>query len=346
MENGNKRLKIMVELAIVGIMGLALYYLFKDSYKEILAQIGKTEVKTFVVILVLGNLYFFIDGFVYWNLLRKEGYQIHYFRCVAIAYMSVFFNVVSFGAGIKPAQVLYLNQKGIEPGKAISIVTMPYIFQKTVIVLYALIMLLFNHTFVVDHFQKTFVYIYMGAGLSILIICFIILLCASEKFHKIVLRIIGFFFKGEKHIKSREFIEMQIGGLREGSLKIVKNPKAWFFFTGTFVLKMSCWYVIPAIALFASGGDLAGITIGQALTMTALMQLIMGVIPTAGGVGSLEVVFSLLFAAVFGEVMAGACMILYRLATYYVPFVISALMMFFISKDLKKEPFEIRIEHI
>ena len=65
------------------------------------------------------------------------------------------------------------------------------------------------------------------------------------------------------------------------------------------IMKMSCWYVIPVIAIYAAGGSLGNVTVSQALTVTALMQLLMGVIPTSGGVGSLEVVFSLLFSKLF-----------------------------------------------
>ena len=66
------------------------------------------------------------------------------------------------------------------------------------------------------------------------------------------------------------------------------------------------------------------------------MQLLIGVVPTSGGVGSLEVVFSLLFAAVFGKITAGSSMILYRLSTYYLPFIVSLVMMIFVGRDLKK----------
>ena len=101
-------------------------------------------------------------------------------------------------------------------------------------------------------------------------------------------------------------------------------------------LKMSCWYVIPTLAIYALGGDLGGVSFAQGLTVTSLMPLLMGVLPTSGGVGSLEVVFSVLFAAVFGKVVAGSSMVLYRLSTYYIPFLFSLVMMAFIGKDLRK----------
>jgi uncharacterized membrane protein YbhN (UPF0104 family) len=46
--------------------------------------------------------------------------------------------------------------------------------------------------------------------------------------------------------------------------------------------------------------------------------------------------FVMLFAAVFGKITAGSSMILYRLSTYYVPFLFSVVMMIFVGRDLKK----------
>ncbi len=100
------------------------------------------------------------------------------------------------------------------------------------------------------------------------------------------------------------------------------------------------------IAIYAAGGNMGGVSFGQALTVTALMQLIMGVIPTSGGVGSLEVVFSLVFAAVFGKVLAGSSMVLYRLSTYYIPFLVSIVIMLIVGRDIKKSREAIKKERL
>lgn len=73
--------------------------------------------------------------------------------------------------------------------------------------------------------------------------------------------------------------------------KDYQKPAAWISLTLIDALKMSCWYVIPTLAIYALGGDLGGVSFAQGLTVTSLMQLLMGVLPTSGGVGSLEVVF-------------------------------------------------------
>lgn len=335
-DKAKKSIKLIVELAIIAVMFLILYFLFKDSYKDILKQLAQTNMFIFAGIVVLGNMYYLIDAILYSYLLRREGHPMSFRVCVAVAYMCVFFNVTTFGAGIKPAQVIYLHSKGINSGRGFAITAMPYVFHKTVIVVYALVMLALNNAFVVRNFSETFIYIYLGAALSIGIIVCMILMCALKSFHDLVLKVIDFIFRSERFEGMKTRLKRWAESLREGTKDIVKSPRAWINFSLMNILKMTCWYVIPMIAIYAAGGDMGGVSFGQALTVTALMQLIMGVIPTSGGVGSLEVVFSLLFAAVFGKVLAGSCMVLYRLSTYYIPFLVSIVIMLIVGRDIKK----------
>ncbi len=336
MSNKTKKIiKIIVYVAVILLTALILYNLFKDSYKDIAYQLSKTSIKIFIGMVALGNMYYVIDAIMYYYLLKRDGTPLNLLRCIAISYMSIFFNVTTFGAGIKPGQVLYLHNKGISIGRGFAITTMPYVFHKTIIVAYAVVMLLFNNSFVLRNFSSTFGYIYLGVGLNIVIITSLILICATEWFHKFLVKLLDFILRKERFVPFKDKIKNQLGALREGTKNIIKNPSAWIKFSATNIIKMSCWYVIPVIAIYASGGDLGGVTVAQAITVTALMQLIMGVIPTSGGVGSLEVVFSLLFAAVFGKIMAGSCVVLYRASTYYIPFLISVIVMLLTGRDMK-----------
>ena len=336
MDEKKNRLGIIVGFVVAILMFFVLYNMFKDSYDDIIDQLADTHMGIFVGLVVLGNCYYLIDALVYYVIIKRDGHKLSFLRCIAVAYMSIFFNVTTFGTGIKPAQVLYMNRKGIDPGKGCGIAIMPYIFHKTIIVVYALIMLMFNNKFVLKNFESTFMYIYLGAFLSVLVIIFLILLCTAGWFHAFVCKLIDKTLGRTRFVDTAENIKKQIALLRDATVKVIKNPKAWISLTFVNAIKMTCWYIIPAFAIYAAGGDMGGVSMAQALTVTSLMQLLMGVIPTSGGVGSLEVVFSLLFAAVFGKVIAGSSMILYRLATYYIPFLFSCVMMVFVGRDAKR----------
>ena len=334
--NKKKIIKIVAEIVLILLMGFILYRLFRDSYKDIGRQLANAKIQILLLLLLLGNLYYVIDSIMYCYLFRKEGYRISFFRCLAIGYMCIFFNVTTFGAGIKPAQVMYLRTKGVDMGKAISITTMPYVFHKTLIVIYAVVLLIINNSFVKNSFPSAIKYIYLGVGLSLVVIVGMILVGASEKFHNLLAKLTDRIFRKEKHRNVNAGIKNLMSNLRESTKDIVKDPKAWIIFSFTNFIKMSCWYVIPVIAIYATGGNPGGVTISQAITTTAIMQLIMGVIPTSGGVGSLEVVYALVFAAVFGKTAAGSSLILYRVVTYYAPFLISILILAPAGRDMRR----------
>ena len=79
--------------------------------------------------------------------------------------MGVFFNVTTFAAGTKPAQIYDLYQESqIKPGKSFGILTMEYVSHKLTIVLYAAVMLCFFHTvlFQVSGLEKN--YLLTGSG--------------------------------------------------------------------------------------------------------------------------------------------------------------------------------------
>ena len=341
MKRKNKKIiKFAVQFLLILLMAGILCYMFKDTYKDIFYQVKSSEKSIFISTIILGNLYYFIDAFIYWSLLKKENCKINYFRCIALAYMSIFFNVTTFGVGIKPAQVAYLHRKKVDAGKAFGILTSPYVFSKVTIVIYAMVMLALNNKFVLDNFSNTFGYIYAGVGLSVIIIVVLILVCSAAWFHKFISILLDKILGRGKLAKYKlnDKIKAQLGLLHDASCRIVRKPLEWFKFILINIIRQSCWYFIPVIAIFAMGGDLGEISVGEALTVTALMQLLMGVIPTSGGVGSLEVVFSVLFAVVFGKVTAGSCMIIYRLSTYYIPFIISIVIMSILEFDLRKIP--------
>lgn len=341
----NNKKKVIIRtvayLFIIALMGFILWYIFKDSIGDIACQLSNTKPWMLFLMILLGNMYYVIDATIYMLIFKREKYYMNFGRQMILAYMSIFYNVTTFGAGIKPGQTLYLNRKGMDAGTAFGITTMPYVFHKLIIVAYALVMLLFNNRFVVKNFSSTFGYIYIGVGLNLVIVVFLFLLCASEKFHKLVYKLLDKILKKEKAVPIREKIKYQVNKLREGTLKIIKTPSLWLKMSVLNIMKMSCWYVIPVIAIYAAGGSLGNVTVSQALTVTALMQLLMGVIPTSGGVGSLEVVFSLLFAVVFGKIMAGSSMVLYRVSTYYVPFLISIITMVMSGYDMKHDKIKI-----
>lgn len=233
-------------------------------------------------------------------------------------------NVSTFGAGIKPAQALYLHKRGADMGESLGILILPYIFHKLTIVIYGVLGFGFCHRFICTHFAQQVRYIYWGYALSLIICAFLLLIFLSARFHGWCFWLLAKLPLGERAQKAgrrgqrkhQRHAREQIHGVFGDSLLCARM-------FGVNIAKFFCWFSAAGVAFHAVGAEALPISFGQCLAVAALVQLLIGVIPMTGGMVSSEVVFVLLFSVVAGSVNAGAAMLIFRVATYYLPVFIS-----------------------
>lgn len=87
--------------------------------------------------------------------------------------------------------------------------------------------------------------------------------------------------------------------------------------------KLFVLYMIPYAALRLLG--CTALTFGQAQLLAALMLLITNALPNVAGVGPMEFAFLLLFAPWSDTTVASSALVLYRVATYFFPFLLSVI---------------------
>lgn len=276
-----------------------------------------------MLMLFCGLLYEVVDSALTFHLIRPQVKKITYWEVVQLIFLGVFMNIATYGTGIKPAQTLCLGKKGVDYGKAFSMMTMPYIYHKTTIVIYAVIMALLKKTFVVEKFYDLLYYMFAGAALSFVIISVLIMICASRHVSEFLCFLLDKMIRKDKWKNKKENIKKSLHYLYEETKELIGNKKIWCFMLLGNLVKMSLWYIIPFFAVLSIGIPLHNVSFFVIITTTSIMQLIIGVIPTAGGMVSTEVVYVLLFSRLFDEATAGATMLLYRMATYYFPFLLS-----------------------
>lgn len=205
---------------------------------------------------------------------------------------------------------------------------MEYVSHKLTIVLYAAVMLCFFHTvlFQVSGLEKN--YLLTGFWVSFAILLFLTMFCINQKFAPWLLRC-------SDHIKKEKIKEKAKAGIaqmedfsRVGSV-VIKDKQQWIGLIFRNAVKMTCLYALPAVAIFAVTGERLPLSVLECLAFSSVMQLLIGVIPSSGGTGSTELVFLMLFGSMTEKSVCGAAMILYRMATYYLPFLISIPLLFF-----------------
>ncbi len=324
----NKKKHFITAILATLFLVLVLYLIFHDSLDEIKTQLFQADKRTLLILVIFGNLYILLDGWVLHYMIVKNHERCTLWQAVRLAYMVVFFNVTTFAAGTKPAQIYDLYQESqIKPGKSFGILTMEYVSHKLTIVLYAAVMLCFFHTvlFQIPGLEKN--YLLAGFGISFAVLTFLTMFCINQKFAPWLLAC-------SEHIKKESIKEKIRAGLAQmeefskvGRV-VIKDKKEWIGLIFRNAVKMTCLYILPAVAIFAVTGKMLPLSLLECLAFSSIMQLLIGVIPSSGGMGSTELLFLMLFGSMTGKSVCGAAMILYRIATYYLPFLISIPLLF------------------
>lgn len=87
--------------------------------------------------------------------------------------------------------------------------------------------------------------------------------------------------------------------------------------------KLFVLYSIPYAALRLVG--CTALNFAQAQLLASLMLLITSALPNVAGVGPMEFAFLLLFAPWADTAIASSALVLYRVATYFFPFLLSVI---------------------
>lgn len=89
------------------------------------------------------------------------------------------------------------------------------------------------------------------------------------------------------------------------------------------LVKLFVLYSIPYAALRLVG--CTALNFAQAQLLASLMLLITSALPNVAGVGPMEFAFLLLFAPWADTAIASSALVLYRVATYFFPFLLSVI---------------------
>ena len=77
---------------------------------------------------------------------------------------------------------------------------------------------------------------------------------------------------------------------------------------------------------------LSGLSFWQVQMLTTLMHLISNALPNVAGVGPVEFAFVLIFSHYMEYAQASSALILYRIATFFFPFILSVIVFLRVQK--------------
>ncbi len=149
------------------------------------------------------------------------------------------------------------------------------------------------------------------------------LLYTWDKVLKLVLMLLGKFPHTPKWDERREKWANSLTELNREAKKVLLVPSIRVKGIAVSLVKLFVLYSIPYAALRLVG--CTALNFAQAQLLASLMLLITSALPNVAGVGPMEFAFLLLFAPWADTAIASSALVLYRVATYFFPFLLSVI---------------------
>ena len=323
--------KVVSSVLTLTFLTALLLFIFRNNMADIVNAFKKLSFINIIYLIALGSTYQLIDSMICYYLVKDMYPHFKFRQALGMIYLGVFGKSSAF-AGTIPMKVFYLHYCCIEVGHGIGVITEIYILHKVSVVLFASIMLFTEKSYFPTSIPGIHKYLIAGYIICTIIICVLILLCTWRRAHNFALWLLN---KLPKHGKWKSFtqrITTQLDCLYGETTALLKNRKLLLHSIVFNLIKLAIFCAIPYVCLKILGTGI--ISFPQSELLTALMFLIVGAVPNIAGIGPTEVVFFLIYAPLLGDALASSSLLMFRITTHYLPFIISALVFIIIQLRL------------
>ena len=318
----NKNKNILYSILSFFTMVLIFYLIFRNSYEEIIENIKTCSKSYLIVILALGIIFHVLESFVCLMLVKRKVENFTFKQSFEVTFLGIFTNVTTLALGTVPARTAYLHRRGLGVGEAIGITNMEYIFHKGSILIWSGMCLIINGRYIYAERPNLVPYTLLGFFISIIIVIALILICTWNKFYNLIIKGIKFLEKKPKWQNRGEKIKLQVEAMHDEARDLLKSPRTILKAVVLNGVKLFSFYVVPFLCAKAIGVD--ALPLMQMMTLASLTHVIASAIPNIAGMGPLEAAFILLFSYHMESGEAKSMLLLFRLATYFVPFIVSS----------------------
>lgn len=327
-----KEKKFLLRCLSIIFIGFLFWSIFHQNYQEVWKLILQAPFRIVVLLLTLGILYQCMEAGICFVLVKRYLKDFSYFSALQLVFLGFFTNIISMGTGVIPAKSYHLYKKGMPVGRGVSVMTYEYIFHKAAVLLWAVFLFpLISGILRADQIGMRWWMIlgfFITAGINLLLV----LLCTWEKFRTISFYILEkISFKGGWKQK-KEIWKEQIDGLFRESKSLGKDKKLIFQMLVLNMVKTAVLYFIPWFSLMAVGEE-GACGVGKSFVLAALMFLMTNALPHIAGMGPAEFMFLFLYGFYASEAGTASAMLLYRAATYFLPFIISVAVVLHVKRS-------------
>lgn len=320
---GNRRKTIISGVITFAVLTLVLTIVFRGQSEEIIQCLRTVPPLGLLRLLLMGLLCPLLEAAAGWVALRPQMPGVTLRKTLTVSFLNIFGNVATMGAGSIPLQSWYLSLYGLLPGAGVGMMTLCYALQKATVLIYATVMLIFQGGWLRSSHGDLSRYITLGYIVCAVIILALILLCTWEKVQRLALWGIGKLPDTGKWQKRKAEWSKNIEALRTQSKALLSSRgrcgAVMLLYAGKYCLLYTVSYYSLSLLGFSE------LSFWQTQLLSAVMVLITNALPNVGGVGPAEFSFALLYSPYLGRANAASAMVLYRMASYLFPFLVSIL---------------------
>ncbi len=260
---------------------------------------------------------------------RFAGFSVK--KGITIAFLCEFYRMITLGSGSGFAEIYYLHKGGMETGSATGLTMIQYMLKRIAVMLLGVggFAVLYGSGRGRDICRKYAGFMGAGCVVAIGVIVVFMGLALSERISGWTGRLLDWLSQ-KLHSQAERFEKWkeQATLLNHAGKLFLRKKRKTLCALGLQCGKMLIFYSIPAILLYGN----VDLNIGESILLMAVAYMLSGIIPAPSGVGALEFVFLLFFTGFVEEGTAMPAILLFRFATWVLPFAVGGVALLFCRK--------------
>lgn len=266
------------------------------------------------------------------RILKALNHRISIVKGVFYSLVEFFFSgITPSSTGGQPLQLYYMSKDKIPIRKSYITLLLNTVYFKLILLILGVVVLLFHSSYIFNSrviYQLFFVF---GFLIDMAVVIFGLLLLFRIKWiKKICLYLIGFINKSRLTKKKidKEDVDKVLKKYKDEVI-FVKTHRMIVFYTFliTFIQRLALFSIIYVIYRALGYNELSYFDL---LALQIIVQITIESVPLPGGVGISEGMMHNLFVMIFASKMADVGMLLTRTFTFYIPLIISGLIVLFV----------------
>lgn len=324
----NKKSQLLGIGFILILMIASIMYVLKDeSINSVMAAIHSVKAGYILIAIALMLGYIICEGINIWITMRALNKKTSVKDCIEYGFVGFYFSSITpSSSGGQPAQVYFMNRKGISiTSSSLGLMILLFAHQ-LVVMLYGLIALFIKPEFMVSHKAGFHLLLAYGLISNAIILFGILFLIFLPKVVFKILNTMGKVLYKIRIIKNkdklREKISQSLEEYERGAIYMKKNPKILLYVILVTILQITMLFAIPYVIYLGFG--LRKFSMMDLILTQAILNIAVSSLPLPGAVGASESVFVDMFRNFFGSLVVPG-MLLTRIANFYIVLIISGI---------------------